>query len=237
MRSTVLGGNSHADGRSTPTKEIMFTGIIEEVGHADALSRRGTSAVLEVLATRVLEGMQLGDSIAVNGVCLTVRRQSSGRFQVELSEETLNRSSLGSLKGGTLVNLERPLLATSRLGGHFVQGHVDAVGKVLTIRTDGEFAVWKFLLPDSIERFVVEKGSIAVDGISLTVASLTSKTFEVALIPHTLENTNLRSRQIGDEVNLECDIPAKYVESMLKERKDRPAKSQLTEEYLKERGF
>ena len=237
MRSTVLGGNSHADGRSTPTKEIMFTGIIEEVGHADALSRRGTSAVLEVLATRVLEGMQLGDSIAVNGVCLTVRRQSSGRFQVELSEETLNRSSLGSLKGGTLVNLERPLLATSRLGGHFVQGHVDAVGKVLTIRTDGEFAVWKFLLPDSIERFVVEKGSIAVDGISLTVASLTSKAFEVALIPHTLENTNLRSRQIGDEVNLECDILAKYVESMLKERKDRPAKSQLTEEYLKERGF
>lgn len=237
MRSTVLGGNSHADGRSTPTKEIMFTGIIEEVGHADALSRRGTSAVLEVLATRVLEGMQLGDSIAVNGVCLTVRRQSSGRFQVELSEETLNRSSLGSLKGGTLVNLERPLLATSRLGGHFVQGHVDAVGKVLTIRTDGEFAVWKFLLPDSIERFVVEKGSIAVDGISLTVASLTNKAFEVALIPHTLENTNLRSRQIGDEVNLECDILAKYVESMLKERKDRPAKSQLTEEYLKERGF
>jgi len=237
MRSTVLGGNSHADGRSTPTKEIMFTGIIEEVGHADALSRRGTSAVLEVLATRVLEGMQLGDSIAVNGVCLTVRRQSSGRFQVELSEETLNRSSLGSLKGGTLVNLERPLLATSRLGGHFVQGHVDAVGKVLTIRTDGEFAVWKFLLPDSIERFVVEKGSIAVDGISLTVASLTSKAFEVALIPHTLENTNLRTRQIGDEVNLECDILAKYVESMLKQRKNRPAKSQLTEEYLKERGF
>ena len=237
MRSTVLGGNSHADGRSTPTKEIMFTGIIEEVGHADALSRRGTSAVLEVLATRVLEGMQLGDSIAVNGVCLTVRRQSSGRFQVELSEETLNRSSLGSLKGGTLVNLERPLLATSRLGGHFVQGHVDAVGKVLTIRTDGEFAVWKFLLPDSIERFVVEKGSIAVDGISLTVASLTSEAFEVALIPHTLENTNLRTRQIGDEVNLECDILAKYVESMLKQRKNRPSKSQLTEEYLKERGF
>jgi len=237
MRSTVLGGNSHADGRSTPTKEIMFTGIIEEVGHADALSRRGTSAVLEVLATRVLEGMQLGDSIAVNGVCLTVRRQSSGRFQVELSEETLNRSSLGSLKGGTLVNLERPLLATSRLGGHFVQGHVDAVGKILAIRTDGDFAVWKFVLPDSIERYVVEKGSIAVDGISLTVASLTNKVFEVALIPHTLENTNLRSRQIGDEVNLECDILAKYVESMLKERKDRPAKSQLTEEYLKERGF
>jgi riboflavin synthase len=222
---------------SEPTKEIMFTGIIEEVGRVDTLSRSGTSAVLGVIATKVLESMQLGDSIAVNGVCLTVRRQSSGNFQVELSQETLNRSSLGKLKGGSLVNLERPLLPTSRLGGHFVQGHVDAVGKVLAIRTDGDFAVWKFLLPNSIERYVVEKGSIAVDGISLTVASLTSKAFEVALIPHTLENTNLRTRQIGDEVNLECDVLAKYVESMLKERKIRPAKSQLTEEYLKERGF
>ena len=105
MRFTVLAGNSHIDGRATPTKEVMFTGIIEEVGRVDALSRRATSAVLEVLATRVLESMQLGDSIAVNGVCLTVRRQSSGRFQVELSQETLNRSSLGNLKGGGLVNL------------------------------------------------------------------------------------------------------------------------------------
>ena len=237
MQSTALAGNSYIDGRSKPTKEIMFTGIIEEVGRVDTLSRRGRSAVLDVLATRVLESTQLGDSIAVNGVCLTVRRQSPGRFQVELSQETLNRSSLGSLKGGSLVNLERPLLPTSRLGGHFVQGHVDAVGKVLAIRTEGEFAVWKFLLPDSVERYVVEKGSITVDGISLTVASLTSEAFEVALIPHTLENTNLRTRQIGDEVNLECDILAKYVESMLKQRKNRPSKSQLTEEYLKERGF
>jgi riboflavin synthase len=215
----------------------MFTGIIEEVGRVDTLSRRGTSAVLEVLATRVLENMQLGDSLAVNGVCLTVRRQSSGRFQVELSQETLNRSSLGNLQGGSLVNLERPLLPTSRLGGHFVQGHVDAVGKVLAIRTDGDFAVWKVFLPDSIERYVVEKGSIAVDGISLTVASLTREAFEVALIPHTLENTNLRALQIGDEVNLECDVLAKYVESMLKQRKIRPPKSRLTEDYLKERGF
>ena len=196
----------------------MFTGIIEEVGRVEAMSRRTHSAVLEVQAARVLEGMQLGDSIAVNGVCLTVRRQSAAGFQVELSQETLNRSSLGKMKAGSLVNLERSLLPTTRLGGHFVQGHVDAVGKVLAIRTDGDFAVWRFLLPDSIERYVVEKGSIAVDGISLTVASLTSEAFEVALIPHTLENTNLRARQIGDEVNLECDVLAKYVESMLKQQ-------------------
>jgi len=215
----------------------MFTGIIEEVGHVYALNRRGTSALLEVRTARVLEGMRLGDSIAVNGVCLTVRRESSGSFQAELSPETLNRSSLGALKTGSLVNLERPLLPTSRLGGHFVQGHVDAVGKVLAMRADGEFSVWKFLLPDSIQRYVVEKGSIAVDGISLTVASLTNGAFEVALIPHTLENTNLRTRQIGDEVNLECDVLAKYVESMLKQRKTHPAESRLTEEYLKDRGY
>jgi len=215
----------------------MFAGIIEEVGRVDALSRRGTSAWLEVRAARVLEGMRLGHSIAVNGVCLTVRRQSSGGFQAELSQETLNRSSLGALKTGNLVNLERPLLPTSRLGGHFVQGHVDAVGKILAMRADGEFAVWKFLLPASVERYVVEKGSIAVDGISLTVASLMGGAFEVALIPHTLENTNLRTRQIGDAVNLECDVLAKYVESMLKQRENIPPKSRLTEEYLKDRGY
>lgn len=215
----------------------MFTGIIEEVGRVDALSRRGTAALLEVRATKVLEGMQLGDSVAVNGVCLTVRRLSSGSFHAELSEETLHRSSLGNLKKGNLVNLERPLLATSRLGGHFVQGHVDAVGKVMAIRVDGDFAVWRFLLPDSIERYVVEKGSIAIDGISLTVASLTKGAIDVALIPHTLENTNLRTRQIGDEVNLECDVLAKYVESMLKQRESNQGKPRLTEQYLKDRGY
>jgi riboflavin synthase len=215
----------------------MFTGIIEEVGRVEALKKRGTSAVLEVRAARVLQAMQLGDSIAVNGVCLTVRRQSPESFQAELSEETLNRSSLGNLKKGSLVNLERPLLATSRLGGHFVQGHVDGVGKVLAIRSDGDFAVWKFLLPSSIARYLVEKGSIAVDGISLTVAALTQGAFEVALIPHTLEHTNLRTRQIGDAVNLECDVLAKYVESMLKQREGTPKNPRLTEQYLKDHGY
>jgi riboflavin synthase len=215
----------------------MFTGIIEEVGQVNALVRRGTSALLEVRAGRLLQGMQLGESIAVNGVCLTVRRQAAKSFQAELSQETLNRSSLGALRPGSLVNLERPLLATSRLGGHFVQGHVDAVGEVMAKRPDGDFAVWRFSLPGSIERYVVEKGSIAVDGISLTVASLASGSFEVALIPHTLENTNLKSLNSGDRVNLECDVLAKYVESMLKCRELQPVKSQLTEQYLKERGY
>lgn len=215
----------------------MFTGIIEEVGRVSSLSRRGTSALLEIQAGRLLQGMQLGESIAVNGVCLTVRHQVSRGFQAELSQETLSRSSLGTLKPGSLVNLERPLLATSRLGGHFVQGHVDAVGKVMAMRPQGEFAVWKFSLPASIERYVVEKGSIAVDGISLTVASLPPGAFEVALIPHTLQNTNLRTLQLGDAVNLECDVLAKYVESMLKVREPLPAKLRLTEQALKDRGY
>jgi riboflavin synthase len=151
-----------------------------------------------------LEGLQLGDSVAVNGVCLTVRRQSSGGFQAELSEETLNRSSLGDLKKGSLVNLERPLLATSRLGGHFVQGHVDAVGKVLAIRVDGDFAVWKFL-PDFIERYVVEKdpshrrhqsyGGIAYKGA-----------FEVALIPIRWR-IPICAAEIGDS-EPRCDVLA-----------------------------
>ncbi|MCI0351573.1 MAG: riboflavin synthase [Acidobacteriales bacterium] len=215
----------------------MFTGIIEEVGKVESLNRRGTAALLEIRAAKTLEGMQLGHSIAVNGVCLTVRRQTSGGFQAELSQETLHRSNLGELKAGSLVNLERPLLPTSRLGGHFVQGHVDGVGEVLAIRAEGEFAVWKFLLPASVRRYVVEKGSIAVDGISLTVASLREDVFEVALIPRTLENTNLRARQTGDHVNLECDVLAKYVESLLSQRERTPEKPLLTEEYLKDRGY
>src|SRR5206468_11866414 len=153
-------------------------GIIEEVGKVKELIRSGTSALLEVRAEKVLQTLQVGDSVAVNGVCLTVRRKSSGGFQADLSQETMSRSSLGKLQIGGLVNLERPLLATSRLGGHFVQGHVDVLGKVLATRADGEFAVWKFLLPGSIEAYVVEKGSIAVDGISLTVASRMEGAFE-----------------------------------------------------------
>src|SRR5262249_36552089 len=131
----------------------MFTGIIEEVGKVYSLTRSGTSASLEVKADKALENLHVGDSVAVNGVCLTVRRKSSGRFQADLSQETLSRSSLGKLKPGGLVNLERPLLATSRLGGHFVQGHIDGLGKVLAMRPDGEFAVWKFLLPGSLEAY------------------------------------------------------------------------------------
>jgi riboflavin synthase len=215
----------------------MFTGIIEEVGQVKSLQHSLDTASLQVEARRVLEGLQLGDSIAVNGVCLTVRRMAPQTFVAELSQETLSRSSLGELKAGGLVNLERPLLPTTRLGGHFVQGHVDGIGKVLSIQAKGGFAVCEFSLPLSIRRYVVEKGSIAVDGISLTVASLQPGSFQVALIPHTLENTNFRGRKLGDKVNLECDVLAKYVESLLNKPSEPTNKPGLTEEYLRDQGY
>jgi riboflavin synthase len=215
----------------------MFTGIIEEVGQVKSLQHSQNTTTLQVEANKILEGLQLGDSVAVNGVCLTVRRKAARGFAADLSQETVSRSNLGELTAGSPVNLERPLLPTTRMGGHFVQGHVDGVGKVLSIRTDRDFAVWEFSLPSSIRRFVVEKGSIAVDGISLTVASLQPESFGVALIPHTLENTNLQTRKLGDRVNLECDVIAKYVESLLKTPPKPSNKPGLTEEYLRAQGF
>ncbi len=214
----------------------MFTGIIEEVGKVKSVQRSRSTAALEIEASHVLVGLRLGDSVSVNGACLTIRRHSSRDFMAELSEETLNRSSLGELRPGSLVNLERPLLPTSRLGGHFVQGHVDGVGKLLAMRRQEEFAVAEFSLPVGIRRYVVNKGSIAVDGISLTVAALKGESFEVAVIPHTLENTNLQSCRPGDSVNLECDVLAKYVESFL-DRRQLPSDSRITVEYLRERGY
>jgi len=215
----------------------MFTGIIEEVGKVKVLRFIRNTAALEIEATRTLEDLQPGASIAVNGVCLTVRGRARQGFQAELSQETLARSSLGQLKQGSWVNLERPLLATSRLGGHFVQGHVDSVGTVLAIDSEDDFAFYQFSLPPEIQPYVVEKGSIAVDGISLTVARLRHDSFQVAIIPHTLENTNLSTRRVGDLVNLECDVLAKYVESVLKQRPELKKKSALTVESLKEQGY
>jgi riboflavin synthase len=174
--------------------------------------------------------------VAVNGVCLTVREQTGEFFRVEISAESLERSNLGELKEGAEVNLERPLTPASRLGGHFVQGHVDGVSRVLSIESRNGFGVWEFSLPPGLKSYVVEKGSIAVDGISLTVAKLKEQSFEVALVPHTFENTNLRNYMVGGTVNLEADVLAKYVESFLGNRAD-AKKSILTEEYLREQGY
>ncbi len=216
----------------------MFTGIIEEVGNVKSLQFQNETASIEIEAVRVLESLQLGDSIAVNGVCLTVRTRTAGEFKAELSEETLVRSNFRQMQPGSRVNLERPLLASGRLGGHFVQGHADAIATVKSItRTASRFALYEFSLPVSVERYVVEKGSITVDGISLTVSQRAKDSFQTAIVPHTLENTNLDGRRVGDLVNLECDVLAKYVESVLKAQTQPVSKSTLTLEYLRERGY
>jgi len=206
----------------------VFTGIVEEVGTVAAREDLGDSAVLRIRAQRVLEDVALGDSIAVNGVCLTVTGVDpdgeTAVWSTDVMAETLRRSSLGALRDGDAVNLERAVTAHTRLGGHQVQGHVDGVGRLLT-RTPGEhWEVVRIALPAELARYVVEKGSIAVDGVSLTVSAVSAATdpdpwFEVSLIPTTLRETTLGARAPGDTVNLEVDVIAKYVERLLEARR------------------
>ena len=193
----------------------MFTGIIEVVGQIVSIEDSGDFRTLRVQVGAILDGIKAGDSIAVNGVCLTVRTFSSGTFTADLSRETLERTSLNALHAGTTVNLERPMRADGRFGGHIVQGHVDGVGKIRSFNRDGDNWKLQVEFPEDAARYIVHKGSIAVDGISLTVASLGTSVLEVAIIPHTFENTNLRHAKTGDTVNLEFDIIAKYVERMM----------------------
>jgi riboflavin synthase len=196
----------------------VFTGIIEERGTVGSVGQR-----LEVLSTKVAEDSQPGASVAVNGVCLTVvERRAQGNGAVlafDLSQETLERSALGSLHPGDPVNLERPLTLLSRLGGHLVQGHVDAVGQIESIDESPPGKVIAVKLPNGLARYVVEKGSVTVDGVSLTVTDARDGRFEVALVPYTLEATNLGSAEQGDPVNVEVDVVAKYVEGILRENR------------------
>jgi riboflavin synthase len=194
----------------------MFTGIIEELGHVRTLNPNEGGARIEITATTVLADAVLGASIAVNGCCLTVVELGAGWWAADAVTETLVRTSLGALAVGDPVNLERPLRLSDRLGGHLVQGHVDGVGELVdrTALPDGSTRM-RFQLPAHLTRYLVEKGSITVDGISLTVAALHEDGFDVAVIPHTLEVTNLGALRSGDPVNLEVDVLAKYVERLL----------------------
>ena len=189
----------------------MFTGIIEEVGTVAELG----DFKLTINAGKVLEDQKMGDSIAVNGTCLTVVDHDRSTFSVDLSPETLSRTSLGSLAQGHKVNLERPLAVSDRLGGHIVQGHVDATGRITSSRTEGNSQILRIRYPNRLRVYIVEKGYITVDGISLTVVQKGTSSFTLSVIPYTLENTNLQDKGPGDRVNLEADIVAKYVESML----------------------
>ena len=198
----------------------MFTGIVEEVGEIAAVERRGAAAVLAVRCRTVVEDAKQGDSIAVNGVCLTVTEflpatEGIGGFRADLMGETLQRTALGDLGPGSPVNLERAMRADARLGGHIVQGHVDGVGEVLSVTPHGEWTEMVFSLPAALAPYLAEKGSVAVDGTSLTVMRVGDDAFAVGLIPHTLEVTVLGVRKPGDRVNLETDILAKHVERFL----------------------
>ena len=200
----------------------MFTGIVEELGEVTALTDRGDSVRLTVRGPLVLAGARHGDSVAVNGVCLTVVDTDGDTFTADVMRETLDRSALGALGAGSPVNLERPMRLDGRLGGHLVQGHVDGTGRIEQRTASEHWEVMRISLPPDLERYVVHKGSITVDGVSLTVASVGPGELTVSLIPTTLAMTTLGRKGVGDPVNLEVDVVAKYVERLLS-RPDQPA--------------
>lgn len=212
----------------------MFTGIIEEIGTVKEIRHSGDSSFIKIQAEKIFEDMHIGDSIAVNGLCLTVTEFNNNIFRADVMNETLNRSSLGSLKQGSPVNLERAMSANGRFGGHIVSGHIDGTGIISDIKNDG-IAIWYTVTAKpEIMHYIVEKGSVAIDGISLTVARVTENNFSVSIIPHTAGNTILSYKKSGDVVNLENDIIGKYIEKFTCPEK---SKSNISMNFLKENGF
>ncbi len=212
----------------------MFTGIIEEIGTVRDLDGR---SFLKIQAEKILSDIHIGDSIAVNGVCLTVTDFSGNSFRADVMNETFERSSLGSLRRDSKVNLERAMSADGRFGGHIVSGHIDGTGIIKNIKNDG-IAVWyKISASPEIMRYIAEKGSVAVDGISLTVAKVERENFSVSVIPHTSQQTILSLKRLGDAVNLENDIIAKYVEKFLTSGRESSTESVIDMNFLAERGF
>ena len=217
----------------------MFTGLIAELGTVERLAEDSTTCRLTVRAPMILPGVKIGDSIAVNGVCLTVVHLQGNRFTADVMPETVRRTTLHQLQPGDKVNLEKALRPTDGLDGHIVQGHVEGVGKIQQITPEGNALVYRIEAPRELLRYIVEKGSIAVDGISLTVTEADSSGFSVSLVPHTMKVTTLGYKHAGDAVNLETDILARYVEKMLGLNKTGDAKpdTELTEEFLLRHGF
>lgn len=217
----------------------MFTGIIEEVGQIKALKRGANSIILTVGAVTIMDDLKLGDSVATNGVCLTVTALGKDFFQADVMHETMNRSSLESLKPGSHVNLERAMPANGRFGGHMVSGHIDGTGNIVTVEKDDN-AVWYTISAEQqILRYVIEKGSIAIDGISLTVAKVTDHDFSVSIIPHTLKETILAEKKVGDIVNLENDMVGKYIEKFMTHasENEKPQKGKIDMAFLAGNGF
>ena len=209
----------------------MFTGIIEEVGQVEQIIHGSLSCRIRISADLIFSDLKLGDSVAVNGVCLTAAEISANTFTADVMAETMRRTGLGRLVPGSRVNLERAMPANGRFGGHIVSGHIDGTGTVLSMKREDN-AVWIRIAADTpIMKYIVEKGSVALDGISLTIAEVTAGSFAVSVIPHTAANTTLLDKKNGDSINIECDIIGKYIERMMK-----PATG-ITEEFLKENGF
>jgi riboflavin synthase len=217
----------------------MFTGIIEEVGTLEELSTGNGFGLMEIKCNKVLEDTRIGDSIATNGVCLTVKEKSNHSFKAEVMGETLAKSNLGSLKIGDKLNLERALRLSDRLGGHIVSGHIDGVGEIVSIKEESNGTWFTISTSKEVLKYIIYKGSIGIDGISLTVAAVSDELFKVSVIPHTLENTILAEKKVNSKVNLECDLVGKYIEKLFtpKDEKEEVKKSHITMEFLRENGF
>lgn len=221
----------------------MFTGIVEEIGKITAVTKGPRSSQLWVQGTVIMDDLKLGDSVAVNGVCLTVAQLNRNQWMADVMSETLKRSNLGDLSTGSEVNLERAMPANGRFGGHLVAGHIDGSGQIIQIKRDDKAVLFEIKAPLKILRYIIEKGSIAIDGISLTITGMTNSSFSVSVIPHTVKQTILRFKKVGDPVNLENDMVGKYIESLLlfkpaNKADSSPEKSLgLTMDFLTEAGF
>lgn len=218
----------------------MFTGIIEEIGIIKSISLGSTYARLSIEAHHIMQDVQLGDSVAVNGTCLTVCSKSTSSFEADVMNETLKRTGLGHLSKGSSVNLERAMAANGRFGGHMVSGHIDGTGTIKSFQKDGIATILTVCTSPAVMRYIIEKGSIAIDGTSLTVTQTnpTEQSFQVSLIPHTAQNTILLTKKCGETVNLENDIVGKYIEHFLHpDKTDAPGETGITAEFLAKCGF
>jgi len=215
----------------------MFTGLIEEVGKIQAVTRNEKSSKVTIRASKILEDIKLGDSISTNGVCLTVTEIGTTYFISDVMAETMRRSNLKNLKPGASINLERALRLGDRLGGHMVSGHIDGTGIITNFQKEDN-AVWITIkVSETLGKYIVEKGSIAMDGVSLTVAYVDNHIFKVSIIPHTKTATTLLQKKVGDEINLECDVVGKYIENFLAVQSKAAAKSHIDINFLGENGF
>jgi riboflavin synthase len=216
----------------------LFTGIIEELGSIKGLKTGDKSIEMTISADQILQDVNLGDSIAVNGVCLTVTEYDKSQFSVDVMPETVNATSLSLLKVGSKVNLERAMAANGRFGGHFVSGHVDGIGKIIKKEPQSNAIYYEIEVPDALSHLFMLKGSVTVDGTSLTIFGVKDNSITISLIPHTVTHTVLGDKKEGDIVNIECDMLAKYVENMLSGlKKDKGKESQINTQFLAENGF